>query len=163
MAGILFVDSDSGTVLAGFHPKLGKLSGFGGKAQDNETAAETAVREVVEELFGIFTLEPIHRTALMSQLTRTQDGKAKVRVYESYSLFIEPLSTLFAFTDFLSKNGYFSPFYLELPTNIHELLYLRIVPETGEITVLTRFWIKDRTEQRHLLADEFYEDISILF
>ena len=68
MAGILFVDTQSKSVLAGFHPKLNRLSGFGGKSQGEESAAQTAVREVSEELFGVFNLAPEHINAFAEEL-----------------------------------------------------------------------------------------------
>ena len=42
-AGILFVEVQSKSVLAGFHPKLNRLSGFGGKSHGEEKPEQTAV------------------------------------------------------------------------------------------------------------------------
>ena len=156
MAGILFVDGQSSSVLAGFHPKLNRLSGFGGKSKDQETAEQTAVREVVEELFGVFTLTTEH----ISEFAESLRGS---RVYDGYSLFVEPIETVFKLSEFLSKNGYFSPFYINLPLSVSELIHHRIPSKTTEVTDVSLFALRDLGDMRHMLTPEFYADLSTLF
>ena len=156
MAGILFVDTQSKSVLAGFHPKLNRLSGFGGKSRGEETAAQTAVREVAEELFGVFNLSEEHIDTFAEEL-----GNPKV--YDGYSLFIEPIETVFKLSTFLSKNGYFSPFYSHIPISVSELIYHRILSKTSEVTEVSLFALRDIGDMRHALTLEFYADISTLF
>jgi hypothetical protein len=156
MAGILFVDTQTKSVLAGFHPKLNRLSGFGGKSRGDEMAAQTAVREVSEEIFGIFNLAPEHINAFAEEL-----GSSKV--YDGYSLFVEPIETVFKLSAFLSKNGYFSPFYNQLPLSVSELIYHRILSKTTEVTDVSLFALRDIGDMRHALTPEFYTDLSTLF
>ena len=156
MAGILFVDTQSKSVLAGFHPKLNRLSGFGGKSRGDETAQQTAVREVTEELFGVFNLSEDHIQAFATEL-----GECKV--YDGYSLFIEPIETVFKLSMFLSKNGYFSPFYNNLPLSVSELIHHRSPSKTTEVTNILLFAIRDIGDMRQALTPEFYTDISTLF
>jgi hypothetical protein len=156
MAGILFVDTQSKSVLAGFHPKLNRLSGFGGKSRGEETAAQTAVREVAEELFGVFNLSKEH-------IDSFADGLDDPKVYDGYSLFIEPIETVFKLSTFLSKNGYFSPFYSHLPISVSELIYHRIPSKTAEITEVSLFALRDIGDMRNALTLEFYADLSTLF
>jgi len=154
-AGILFVDTQSRSVLAGFHPKLNRLSGFGGKTRGEEMPEETAVREVTEELFGVFNLTPEHINEFAVNL-----GASKV--YDGYSLFIEPIETVFKLSMFLSKNGYFSPFYTDLPLSVSELIYHRILSKTTEVTDISLFALRDIGDMRNALTLEFYADISTL-
>ena len=156
MAGILFVDTQSKSVLAGFHPKLNRLSGFGGKSQGEETAVQTAVREVTEELFGIFNLSKEHINVFAEEL-----GSPKIS--NGYSLFIEPIETVFKLSTFLSKNGYFSSFYTNLPLSVSELIHHRILSKTTEVTDISLFNLRDIGDMRHALTLEFYADISTLF
>jgi len=155
MAGILFVDGQSRSVLAGFHPKLNRLSGFGGKSRGEETAEQTAVREVVEELFGVFTLTEEHITEFSKDL-------GIPRVYDGYSVFVEPIETVFKLSAFLSKNGYFSPFYNNLPLSVSELIYHRILSETSEVSDISLFALRDLGDMKHMLTLEFYADLSTL-
>jgi len=155
MAGILFVDGQSRSVLAGFHPKLNRLSGFGGKRKDEETAEQTAVREVVEELFGVFAMTPEHVTEFSKDL-------GIPHVYKEYSVFVEPIETVFKLSVFLSKNGYFSPFYNNLPLSVSELIYHRILSKTTEVTEVSLFALRDLGDMRNMLTSEFYSDISTL-
>ena len=155
-AGILFVEVQSKSVLAGFHPKLNRLSGFGGKSHGEEKPEQTAVREVVEELFGVFNLAPEHIQAFADEL-------GSPRVYDGYSLFVEPIETVFKLSAFLSKNGYFSPFYNELPLSVSELIYYRILSKTTEVTDISLFALRDIGDMRHALTLEFYADLSTLF
>jgi len=50
-AGILFQDGKN--FLSGWNPSLDSWSGFGGKRRGFETSIETAIREVVEEIFQV--------------------------------------------------------------------------------------------------------------
>ena len=45
--------TDGIRVLAGRQNKSGKIGGFGGKSHGGESRTETALRETIEELFGI--------------------------------------------------------------------------------------------------------------
>lgn len=154
-AGILFVEVQSKSVLAGFHPKLNRLSGFGGKSHGEEKSEQTAVREVVEELFGVFNLAPEHIQAFADEL-------GSPRVYDGYSLFVEPIETVFKLSAFLSKNGYFSPFYNQLPLSVSELIYHRILSKTTEVTDISLFALRDIGDMRHALTPEFYADLTTL-
>ena len=51
-AGCLFLNNNS-EVLMGFSTKYNWFSGFGGKKEEHESSQETALREVIEEFFGI--------------------------------------------------------------------------------------------------------------
>jgi hypothetical protein len=155
-AGILFVDTQSKSVLAGFHPKLNRLSGFGGKRRGEELPEQTAVREVTEELFGVFNLAPEHIDAFAEELGSST-------VYDGYSLFVEPIETVFKLSMFLSKNGYFSPFYSELPLSVSELIHYRSHSKTTEVTNILLFALRDIGDMRQALTPEFYTDISTLF
>jgi hypothetical protein len=156
MAGILFINIPKKSILAGFHPKIKRFSGFGGKSQGAETAEQTAVREVAEELFGTFNLSPEHIQEFAETL-----GPAKI--YDGYSLFTEPIETIFKLSRFLSKNGYTSCFYHIFPMSLSKLITSRIPNETAEVTSLILFNIWEIGDIRNSLTPEFFTDISSLF
>ena len=156
-AGILFVSYTGGSVLAGFHPKLGRWSGFGGKCHENELYIDTAVREVVEEIFGIFSLSP----AILSEL-----GKCVVSAPRNdggYMLFIEPIDTLLNMCEVLRKNAQISPYYQTIPSSLDSILVPRHVNYSSEISKLLFFAFRDIQDIRYLFTDEFYQDIQSLY
>jgi hypothetical protein len=120
-AGILFEDTggDEAMVLSGWNPKLNAWSGFGGKRQGEETAWQTALREVIEEIFGLrIKKEALH--SLYEKITPMeffQNG--------TYVCFVCPLRMVFQISGFLEGFGYKSPFYIKFPMYLDELLESR--------------------------------------
>jgi hypothetical protein len=156
-AGILFISYTVGSVLAGFHPKLDRWSGFGGKCHENEIYIDTAVREVVEEIFGIFSLSPDVLSELgkcVSSAPRNDGG---------YMLFIEPIDTLLNMCEVLRKNAQISPYYQSIPSHVDGIIVKRYVNSTSEINKLLMFAIRDIQDIRYLFTDEFYQDIQSLY
>ena len=120
-AGILFEDTggDKSHYLSGWNPKLKAWSGFGGKRRGDETAWQTALREVVEELFGLrIKKDDLH--SLYQKLTPFEFFQN-----DSYVCFICPLRTVFEISAYLEGFGYKSPFYIKFPITLDELLVSR--------------------------------------
>lgn len=153
-AGILFTSEDNCSVLYGFHPKLNRWSGFGGKRRNHEEAIETAVRELVEEIFGIFNLSEECILELSSCIQSIPKNNA------DYILYIEHESCLFKIAYILDSNNYVSPYYLSLPKNSFELNRFRQLKEGMEITQIDYFLIKELQDKRGLITKEFYSDIQ---
>jgi hypothetical protein len=116
MAGILFTDSRM--VLAGYRTD-GSITGIGGKKKDSETPYETAIREMLEE---IFELEKI-------------DDKLFFDVYKSissydilagkYTIFVCTFDDLKEIIDIVHSHGIRSKVYNQLPKTIEELIFNR--------------------------------------
>ena len=153
-AGILFLSEDNRSVLSGFHPKLNRWSGFGGKRRGNEEALETAVREVIEEVFGVFNPSEECILELSSCIQSIPKNNA------DYILYIESESRLFEMAYILHSNNYVSPYYLSLPKNSFELNRFRQLKEEMEITRIDYFLIKELQDKRGLITKEFYSDIQ---
>ena len=131
-AGILFEDKDNSTFLSGWNPKQQAWSGFGGKRRGNETAWETALREVIEELFGIFLL-PVSLNTMQQALSPMEFFQTK-----KYVCFIMPLTFVFRLSEMLEMIEYKSPFYKVFPQTKDDLLLKRTIQlkKTPEITEL---------------------------
>jgi hypothetical protein len=153
-AGILFVSEDGRSVLSGYHPKLNRLSGFGGKCHEDEEPLETAVREIVEEIFGLFDISQECSLELSSCIRNIPKNNA------DYILYIESETRLFEMAYILQKNNYVSPYYLEFPKNSFELNNFRQQKEDMEITRIDYFFIRDLQDKRGLLTKEFYSDLQ---
>lgn len=134
-AGILFEDSGEkdAVYLSGWNPSLNAWSGFGGKRKGDETAWQTALREVIEELFGVRVKKDVLHN-LYEKITPMeffQNG--------TYVCFVCPLRVVFEMSSYLEGFGYKSPFYIKFPTTVYELLESRNYEnvERIEITDLT--------------------------
>jgi 8-oxo-dGTP pyrophosphatase MutT (NUDIX family) len=134
-AGILFEDSEAEAVsyLSGWNPSLNAWSGFGGKRHGEETAWQTALREVIEELYGLRVKKDVLHS-LYEKITPMeffQNG--------TYVCFVCPLRIVFELATYLEGFGYKSPFYIKFPTSVYELLESRNYEsvERVEITDLT--------------------------
>ncbi len=134
-AGILFEDSGEEPVkyLSGWNPSLNAWSGFGGKRKGEETAWQTALREVIEELYGLRVRKDVLHS-LYEKITPMeffQNG--------TYVCFVCPLRMVFEIAVYLEGFGYKSPFYIKFPTSVYELLETRNYQsvERVEITDLT--------------------------
>jgi hypothetical protein len=147
-AGCMFTDGR--IVLAGFHPKLGKISGFGGMKIDDETPHQTAMRETLEELFGFKDI-PHDIIARMPVVDRHI-------AYPSYTCFLYSFDDLD--TILRRAKRYFdssSPYYPEFPTNLSELILKRTYEnETMEVTEL--FLISTNTDVR--MSRSFQKDLN---
>lgn len=119
-AGILFQDKSTGNFLSGWNPKLQAWSGFGGKRKGTETAWETAVREVVEELYGI--------SLPATTLDTLQQALSPMEFYTNnvYVFFVMPLDFVFKLGEMLDMVEYKSAFYRHYPRTLQELLETRM-------------------------------------
>lgn len=121
-AGILFQNLHQGTFLSGFNSKLNCWSGFGGGKMGNETPWETAVREVVEEIFGIY-LPPTSLQTLQQAISPLEFFKTG-----DYICFVLSIDYLFKISEMIDMLEYKSPFYGDVfPKTISDLLEKRTI------------------------------------
>lgn len=143
-AGILFTDKRY--VLAGWqltkggqptqggqpNKSLPTLSGFGGKPDEqDEIPYDTALREVIEELLGIYGLPISYLRILQDELP-----SPVFHVVGDYLVFIHSFDSLFLLIKKIYKAGLSSPFYKTQPTSIDSLLFQRIPIEGSEVSEL---------------------------
>jgi 8-oxo-dGTP pyrophosphatase MutT (NUDIX family) len=157
-AGILFEDSGDEEIqyLSGWTPSLNAWSGFGGKRRDSETAWQTALREVIEELFGLRVKKDVLHS-LVEKITPMeffQNG--------TYVCFVCPLHIVFELATYLEGFGYKSPFYIKFPISVYELLESRNYESVDrvEITDLTLLTVSAELLDPHYKSDLVFRSKS---
>lgn len=128
-AGCLFTNHNH--VLAGFHQKktIPFIGGFGGKKENNEIYEETAIREMVEELFNVtnisFTL--IINIIKIIPLKTLHHNNYYILIYTFDNL----LTVLAECKKFIK-----SDLYEKMPTTVESLIFDRLYNENSEISTL---------------------------
>jgi 8-oxo-dGTP pyrophosphatase MutT (NUDIX family) len=117
--------TDGIRVLAGYQTKTQKLGGFGGKSLPGESRLETALRETVEELFGVIHVP----SELMSKLPASQNFIE----YPEYTCFVYNFDDLQTFIRRAGRYINSSPLYAVFPLTVWDLLQNRIFPESAEV------------------------------
>lgn len=125
-AGCLFTNGVH--TLAGYQPRKSEptISGFGGKKEPEETDPfQTALRETLEELFGL-DKDVIAAIQLPLKPKRIiQNG--------SYHVYVFSFADLQQILYTLQELGVSSPYYLYLPNTIPDLIFHRRVDSDAEI------------------------------
>lgn len=148
MAGILFTNGR--LLLAGYKPYKGHITGIGGKQKDGEQLFRTAIRETIEELFGLREIPSILMEVVESAVKPTRAVFNKG--FTQYFCTFDDLGILLVLAR-LYTNGT-SPYYAEFPTTLQELLLDRINTEGAEIAQLVLIpYEADVRIARHLLGD----------
>jgi hypothetical protein len=145
MAGCLFTNGTH--VLAGYQ---GSISGIGGKAEQGEEPQATALRETVEEIFGIsFDIEKIR---LIPQ---------KIIVKKSYTIFVYSFEQLETMCSIIKAAGVISPLYSEIPTTVWELVLKRL-PNDSEVSALCILPVVNHPRDVPFVEPYFVSDIRAL-
>jgi hypothetical protein len=150
-AGILFYKNNH--FLMGFSHHLKKWSGFGGKIEQTDTSAlHTAVREVVEEIFGIDPEDYIVNFLTYIQIKKQIDRKG-------YILYICDIDQLIWIATCLILFGKQSPYYTLIPTTVMDIICMREAPKDAEIPSIE---MVHKKMIRKLKADyHFLNDIDL--
>jgi len=146
--------TDGVRVLAGYQTKTGKIGGFGGKSHPAESRTETALRETIEELFGIMDVP----AELIAKLPISQSTIE----YPEYTCFIYNFDDLQTFIRRAGRYINSSPVYAVFPTTVWELVQNRIFSDSAEVGELylipterypmSRSFERDLTETRQASA-----------
>ncbi len=148
MAGILFTNER--IFLAGYKSFKGHITGIGGKAHEGETLFQTAIRETIEELFGVTEISLF----FINLFEKTLHPFRKIE-NAGYTHFLCDFDDLVTFVTIAKECCiYVSPYYDEFPTNLSELLTKRKNTDYAEITHLTLLpFVADLRIARHLIDD----------
>jgi hypothetical protein len=148
MAGVFFHDQTH--VLGGYQPKIGLITGIGGKKEPGDKDSKTtALREMVEELFGYTDYR------IVDALTPIKEENC---IDGAYTIYVFSFFQLSRMLYTISTFQLTSPYYKEHPLTIPDLIYKRLSPEGQEITRLHLIPFH-RTEG---LSPDFIEDIKDL-
>jgi hypothetical protein len=153
-AGILFVNQWPRPThcLAGFQPKRGGITGFGGKAEPYDYGRyHTAWREVLEELFGIANLTLAAYVSWMFE---------PVREFETagYTTFVLTFEQLEKAACWLRQQGEESPYYEIFPVKVWDCVMGRRRVPTMEVQELAVLPVCRNSNEG--ILDELLEDIN---
>jgi hypothetical protein len=136
MAGIFFTDEK--IFLCGYSQHKHKITGIGGKKQNNELPYETALRETLEEIFEFDNIPFELLNELNASLTFNNIIGSK-----KYTNFIMSLHDLELILNIVNKYHLKSRVYKTLPKNLGELIYQREYVNNIEISKLYFFPLKE--------------------
>lgn len=139
MAGIFFTDGK--IFLCGYSQHKHKITGIGGKKQNNELPYETALRETLEELFEFHNI-PFELTNELNANLRFDN----VIGYRSYKSFIMSFDDLELILNIVNKYDLKSRVYKTLPKNFDELVYEREFVNNTEFSRLFFFPLKENPD-----------------
>ena len=130
MAGILFTDNK--LVLSGYNQHKFTMTGIGGKKKHDELPHQTAVREMLEELFEFVEIPEtlirvIHASLSFDKLICTKN-------YTTFVMSFQDLDKIFGFIRMVGNLT--SRVYDVIPLNIHDLIFLRKIDVGAEFSHL---------------------------
>ena len=121
-AGCLFTNGSH--VLGGY--QKGAIGGIGGKPKKGEEAHNTALREMLEEIFEIYDF-PIENVWLPPK---------KIIAKRSYTIYVYGFDDLESICGILKGYGVVSPLYTEIPLSIWDIVLKRLPRVGAEISAL---------------------------
>ena len=139
MAGIFFTDAN--LFLCGYSQHKNKITGIGGKKENNELPYETALRETLEELFEFHNI-PFELTNELNASLRFDN----VISSKSYTNFIMSFHDLELILNIVNKYNLKSRVYKILPKNFDELVYQREFVNNTEFSRLFFFPLKENPD-----------------
>ena len=145
-AGTIFTDGR--LILAGYQPHKMYISGIGGSKKPHETYTETALREMLEELFEINKIPG----PLISDIVNTVKPQ-KVLQNKQYVMLVYTFTDLDRILELLSKYDLSSRAYDTIPTTLLELLFSRKFHEKNEISHLCLLPLIRSSIDSYLLED----------
>jgi hypothetical protein len=155
-SGIIFYDDEY--VLSGLKA-YGEIkdhwTGIGGKIEEKEMPMQAAIRETLEELYGIYD-----QPDLIAKLLRKYKPK---NVYRSrvYTLYSAPIELIFYISEFLLEQGITStPHYANLPFDYNEIVSNYKSTRNSEFKKLD--FVKRYEDDAHKLDTYFFQDIDLI-
>jgi hypothetical protein len=153
-AGVLFRDETH--FIGGYQPKIGLINGIGGKKEPGDkNAKETALREMLEELFGYSDSKIIDALSTIKE--------EKVIEHDTYTVYVYSLYHLSSMLHIISTFRIQSDYYEQNPLTIRDLIYKRLLLQ-GEAQAhqeLTKIHLLPLTRREGLSLD-LIKDITAL-
>jgi len=147
-SGLLFTNEK--LFLAGYKSFKSHITGIGGKPQEHDASKlATAIRETIEELFGI---KEVNNEVIEHLLITLQPFKEVTN--DSYTHFLCSFEDLKYTLTYCYLRIQTSPYYSVFPTTIEQLLFERKNTERAEIAQLCLLpFSSDLRIARHLMSD----------
>jgi 8-oxo-dGTP pyrophosphatase MutT (NUDIX family) len=154
-AGCLFIQSSF--ALAAYTPKLKKWSGIGGLINPNESLRYTAIREMLEELFGLEPSEEVIRDC--DYVLRM----VKLVVRNNYGILTVSFDDYILIAKVLVYNKIVSPYYKTIPMNFVDLINERCPLDSAEITELkvVNYKLPNPDVTKELLDDCYFVEKNL--
>ena len=147
MAGLLFTNEK--LFLSGYKAYKGHITGIGGKQHQGENLFQTAIRETIEELFGIKDVHPN-----IIRIFERSVHYYKIIENGGFTHFLCTFDELTVFLGFVKVSFDSCPYYDTFPSNLEELLLKRKNVERAEITHLCLLpFVFESRIARHLISD----------
>lgn len=141
--------------LCGFQRKQMRWTGFGGKALDEETVEETAVRETVEELFEVnLSSQDLHELIAILEIGLFYSSPG-------YSFYVLPFASIFTISEFLAMKKYTTTLYVNYPICMEELITKRITANAGEIEKIQLFTFADILDMKAAFDPNLLKDLHL--
>jgi hypothetical protein len=152
-AGVLFTDDTY--VLAGSQniKKTLYISGIGGKKENNETYMDTALREMVEEIFDI---QPSH---IDLELLKKKFKPKMVFQVKTYITVVYTFIDLQNIANFLNNRGFQSRLYNIFPLSVDDIVKERITCFNTEIYKLHLIEFAKRENYPKTVHTDFIHDL----
>lgn len=147
-AGLLFTNEK--LFLAGYKSFKSHITGIGGKPQEHDISKlSTAIRETIEELFGV---KEVSNEVIVHLMLTLHPFKEVTN--ESYTHFLCSFDDLKYMLTYCYLRIQVSPYYTVFPTTIEQLLFERKNTERAEIAQLCLLpFSSDLRIARHLMND----------
>jgi hypothetical protein len=154
-AGVIFTDGK--LMLAGYQPKKTHpfISGIGGSKKDYETPHDTAIRETLEEIFNIETVQTQIIDFIKISITPSKTIKNG-----GYVCFVYSFNDLEKLLDIISKLGITSHLYNPMPQTLSELMLNRDTTIETEISHLCLLPLVKHDNKDPLVDINLIKDMS---
>jgi hypothetical protein len=133
---------------------------LGGRREGEETPQETALREVLEEMFGIQDPKQIPDWSRVLEDFCSQTPKKVIHMEKPhYITFVYSIGDLCQFLH-VWERVFTSAYYKVFPQTLEELMFTRIAPETAEVSHIL-LWPRSLTENMYFLSNDVIHDLTV--
>jgi hypothetical protein len=155
-AGCLFTDGKY--VLGGVQRKKRVVSGLGGSRKTGETYIQTALRELVEELFEVYDLcVSAYDEMALILVTKTLFDDGYINLVYSFKDLEQFLHILYKYDACLKTE-----LYATFPLSVNELIYGRTLNNSSEVAHLMLCPIIDYDKSIGYIAPVFLNDMAAI-
>lgn len=136
------------------------LNGLGGRREGEETSQETALREILEEMFGIQVPKENPQWSRILQDFMNHIPKRTIHTgTPCYITFVYSIEDLCQFLH-AWEQVFTSAYYRVFPKTLEELLFTRSAPETAEVSHIL-LWPRTLMDNMYFLSNDVIHDLVV--